>query len=705
VDPFVYVYTIGGIVFGVGLLYGFRMGWLGLSGPPLRNLFVCLGVAGFFAALQGAQQYAPMSVLDPVAYQGGAEHVLTLADGARGTWLDYGIVVAYFLAIIGVGAWFGRKQTTTKDFFFGGSRFSWWLIAFSLIATTVGSYSFVKYGSKGYEYGLSSSQSYLNDWIWLPLLLFGWLPILYYSRITSIPEYFGRRFGRGVRLAATVCILIYLIGYVGVNLYTMGKVVNALLGVPILLAAFIVAVVSSSYVTSGGQTAVIMTDLLQGVMLLGTGILILYLGADYMGGADQLWGHLDRGHRMAFPNFNEESNFPTVGIFWQDAIANSAMFYFLNQGIMMRFMAARSLHESSKAAVATVLVLMTVGAAVVGGGGWAAAALVHGGYLPETVTPAEAFYVATELLSKPGVFGLVLAALTAALMSTVDTLITAVAAISVNDLYKPYVRPDASEKEMLKVARISSVSVTVLGVALVPVFMQFDSIYSAHGAFTAAVTPPLAVTFLLSVFWKRFTRPGAYASLLGGLGLVVLSIFIPEMITPVAHGVPMGEAGDGFVGGMQQYKYMRAFFGILVSLGLGVVVALFTKPETAAAQKGLVWGTVEGALAQFKETVGLGKDRRGHGKPVLVEDEEYSDDAQALPLIKVGRALAATIHAEPGDRVYVTDRRAWLGGLNAVQAKVHALLDDDDRIELGPIAYDSVVAKGRGDELVVIHRS
>ncbi len=689
----------------VGLVYAARMGWVGLKGPGLRNLLVCLGVAGFFAALQGYQQYASMSVLPARPYDGGADHVLTLGDGARGTWIDYAIVVGYFLAIIAVGTWFGRQQKTTKDFFFGGSRFSWWLIAFSLIATTVGSYSFVKYSSKGYEFGLSSSQSYLNDWIWLPLLLFGWLPILYYSRITSIPEYFGRRFGRGVRLAATVCILVYLIGYVGVNLFTMGKVIHALLGVPIFWSALVVAVVSASYVTSGGQTSVIMTDLLQGVMLLATGLLILYLGASYMGGADQVWGHLTRDHRLAFPNFNQSATFPTVGIFWQDAIANSAMFYFLNQGIMMRFMAARSLREASKAAVATVLVLMTVGAAVVGGGGWVAAALVHAGYLPETVTPSDAFYVATELLSAPGVFGLVLAALTAALMSTVDTLITAVAAITVNDLYKPYVNPDASEADMLKIARVSSVTVTLLGVGLVPVFMQFASIYGAHGAFTAAVTPPLAVTLLLSVFWRRFTKPAAFASLLGGLGLVIVSLFVPEIITPFAQGVPMGERGDGFLGGMQQHMYMRALFGVVVSLTLGVVVALLTRPESEERQRGLVWGTVTQALSDFRRSVRFASEEGAQAVPLRMEDEAYAEGAQALPLVAVGRDLAAHIHAQVGDRVYVTDRRWWLGGLNAVQAQIGEIVDDEGHLSLGPNAYASVVKKGREKIAVTIERS
>jgi len=187
-----------------------------------------------------------------------------------------------------------------------------------------------------------------------------------------------------------------------------------------------------------------------------------------------------------------------VGLYfaWRHGYINGTVggFWKINQGIIMRFLATKSLAESRKAAFAMMVILMTTGACVVGAGGWVARALVHAGHLPADIDAGQAFYVATEFLSKPGVFGLILAALTAALMSTVDTLITAVASIVVHDIYRPRFRPHATDRELLRIARISSVSVTILGVSLVPIFMTFDSIYDAHGAFTAAVTPPLVVT-------------------------------------------------------------------------------------------------------------------------------------------------------------------------------------------------------------------
>jgi hypothetical protein len=213
------------------------------------------------------------------------------------------------------------------------------------------------------------------------------------------------------------------------------------------------------------------------------------------------------------------------------------------------------------------------------------------------------------------------------------------------------------------------------------------------------------VTLLLSVFWRRFTRPAALASLLGGLGLVIVSLFIPEMITPLAHGVPMGEPGEGFLGGMQQYKYMRAIFGVVASFALGVGVALFTKPESEERQSGLVWGTVTQALSDFRRSVRFASEVRAEGAAVRVEEEAYSEGAQALPLIALGRDLAAHIQATVGDRVYVTDRRWWLGGLNAVQAQIAEIVDVEGHIVLGPAAYESVVKKGREKEHVLIERS
>src|SRR5690606_19031949 len=129
-------------------------------------------------------------------------------------------------------------------------------------------------------------------------------------------------------------------------------------------------------------------------------------------------------------------------------------------------------------------------------------ALVNNG---ELATNAEdSFVKAAHFLCAPGVFGFVLAALTAALMSTADSLVNAVSAIFVNDIWRPYVRPGASDKHHLLVARITSLCAAGMGLALVPVFMK-GTIYEAHSMFTAAVTPPVLMAVFLGILWKRYT--------------------------------------------------------------------------------------------------------------------------------------------------------------------------------------------------------
>lgn len=668
-DPFVYQYAIGGVVFVVGMLYAARQGYLGFSGQGLRNTVVMLAGLAAMAGVQGYLQYAPMTTSPEIAYTGGPYHRTTL-----GTPLDYGIMVGYFVAMLLIGTLFGKSKGGTKDFFFGGQRFAWWLIAFSLVATTIGSYSFVKYSKIAYGYGLASTQTYLNDWFWLPLLLFGWLPILYFGQLTSIPEYFEHRFDKLSRRVVTGFLLVYLVGYVGINLFTMGKALNALLDLDIFMAACVVAAISAAYVTVGGQTSVIMTDLFQGVMLLATGLIILALGADRLGGFDLLWTHLPRSHRMAFPDFNANAGYPAVGIFWQDTIANSAMFYFLNQGILMRFMAARSVQEGRRAAVAVLVVLMPIAAIVVASGGWVGRAFVHAGILPPNIPGDDVFFVVADMLARPGVFGLVMAALTAALMSTVDSLITAIAAIVVNDVYRP-LRPDSDDATQLTVARVSSVVVTLIGVALVPVFMGFDSIYAAHGAFTAAITPPMVVALLLGVFWRRYTPKAAVATMVGGGALIVLSILQPSVITPFAHGVPMTDVGDGLFAGANQYKFMRAFYGIVVSTVIGVGVTFVTAPRPLSEIRGWVWGTIPDAIKRYTL-----KDTTEQASAAMLTDTRLGPTERHpvldLPLVRLSSALAVELRATVGDRIYVCDRRIWLGGLKSQHGVVAEVLPE-----------------------------
>ena len=332
-------------------------------------------------------------------------------------------------------------------------------------------------------------------------------------------------------------------------------------------------------------------------MLLATGF-SSYLGAEHLGGFEELWENLPEDHRKAFANFNEDSSYNSVGIFWQDAVANSAMFYFLNQGLAMRFMATRSVGDARRAMIGVLLVLMPIAAIVVASGGWVGKSLSNAGALDPQMEGAKAFFISAEFLSQPGVFGLVMAALTAALMSTVDTLLTAVSAIVVNDIYQP-AHPEADEKQLLKVARYTAVGVTILGLLLVPVMMMFDSIYAAHGAFTAAVTPPV-IALLFGVFWRRFTTQAAVWTVTAEVWPFLHPCSSPNWWLPSswcpAHG------NRRVLRGFKQYKYTRALYGLSVSAFIGVTATLLTRPEPL---KSCGASCEQGAIGTTKARMGM----------------------------------------------------------------------------------------------------
>lgn len=507
-------------------------------------------------------------------------------------------MVVYFVAIMLFGSYFGKYNRSTKDFFFGGRRFAWWLIAFSIVATGVGSHSFVKYSAKGFEHGLSSTMTYINDWFFIPFFLFGWLPIIIYTRIRSIPEYFEKRFSPSARFLATILLLFYMIGYIGIGFLTLGKAIIPMLpesfvmfgtqfNITLMGAVSVIAVITGIYITFGGQTAVIFTDLLQGFILLFAGFLLFFLGISFVGGFDVFWNILPTEWKMPLAKFNEPSSFNFVGIFWQDGVAGSVGFLFMNMGLIMRFMATRSVDEGRKAAAFNILFMLPLSAIVVGNAGWIGKALSISDptLVPPNTSPDQIFVVIANIVSSPGVFGFIMAALTAALMSTVDTLINATAAIYINDVYRPIKkflkRKDKTKKikdrNELRAARYASVAVTALGVLSVLAFKNFPTVYEAHGYFHSTLTPPLVVAIFFGLFWKKFTPAAVIATFVGGVALMIVGIHDPTVISPFDHGIEMNPD--------HPYSYIRALYNTFVCVLIATLATVTTGMQHSVVAK------------------------------------------------------------------------------------------------------------------------
>ncbi len=585
----------------------------------------------------------------------------------------WAIIIGYFVIILGFGSYFSKYNQTTSDFFFSGRRFSWWLITMSIVATGVGSHSFLKYSAKAYQYGFSSTMTYMNDWFFMPFFLFGWLPIVYYTRIQSIPDYLERRFNKVTRILATIAILGYMIGYIAIGFLTMGKTLEPILGWNLHVIVWVVALVAGIYITFGGQTAVIFTDLAQGFILLFAGLLILGLGLQHVGGFHRFWSALPAEFKLPLADFNKPSDFNFVGIFWQDGVAGSIGFLFMNQGLVMRFMATKSVDEGRKAAAFNVLVLLPISTIVVSNAGWigrAIANLMPGEWNP-AIKPDHVFTEVAYLIShSQAVFAFLIAAVAAALMSTVDTLINAVAAVTINDIYRPLL-PNRSDKHYLRAAMGVSALATILGAVSVTFFMKFPTLYEAHAFFHSTMTPPLVVAIFLGIFWKRYTTPAAIATFVGGATLMWLGNHYPEIfIKPFSHGIAMDPD--------HPYTYIRALYNTFVCLAVAVVATYLTKPPKEEKLQGFTAWTLQKAREHFKG--GPTNDREGE-KVLLNWREDATLPSSGARFSKKDMERMA---AEEGDLVYISDKRAWMGGLKSVHTRYLAPHDEEGVVYVSP---------------------
>ena len=600
-----------------------------------------------------------------------------------GTNLDRIVILAYFALVMGFGAYFGKYSKTTSDYFFGGRRFAWWLITISIVATGIGSHSFVKYSTKAFQYGFSSTMTYMNDWFFMPLFLFGWLPIIYYMKLGSIPEYFEKRFSREARYIATFMILLYMIGYIAIQFLTLATALYKIYGIPLMLTVVLIAIATTIYMHFGGQTSVIFTDLIQGFILIFAGLLIFILGINYLSentifesGLSAFWQSLSPLDKLPLAHFNHPPDFNFVGIFWQDGIAGSIGFLFLNQGLIMRFMAAKSVNEGRKAAAFNVLFILPVSAIVVSNAGWIGKAIYNSvpGALSENIAPNDVFVAVANLIASPGVFGFIIAALCAALMSTSDTLVNASSSVIINDIYRPLTKNKSSDEQQLKLARLSSIGVKVIAVLLVPFFNSFDSIYEAHGWFHSTFTPPLVVGVFMGIFWKRFTSTAVIATFLLGAFLMILGQFYPVLISPFSHGIEL-RPGRG-------YSYIGALYNIFVCAGVGVIFTFFTKPNKNKNLDGLTVFDAHKLKDMFKGS----KANEIEGEKVEVQ---WKIDSNKKDVIRFSKNDMDRMSAKKGDLVYMQDSRWWYGGLKSIHSVFGKPHNEDGIVYINDKQLDS----------------
>lgn len=600
------------------------------------------------------------------------------------------VAIAYVIVITVFGGYFARFNKNINDFFYSGQRFSWWLPAASMIATGIGSYSYLKYSEQGFNTGMSSTMTYMNDWFIIPFFVFGWLPIIYFSRIKSIPEYFEKRFNSTARYIALVIIMGYMFFYIGYNLYSIGVAIEGMFGFSQIYSIPLLAIFLGAYVTFGGQTAVIFTDLFQGIMLYIAGGIAIFAGIYALGGLTEWWEWLPISHRLPFVHLTENPKFNTAGLFWGEALAGSIAFTFMNQGFIMRYLTIKSVDEGRKASFFNVLVTLPLSAVIVGAVGWIGRSLINkqnalghaleGYNFIEIDNTFHTFIIICwqTVSQNPWIFGFIVAALMAALMSTIDTLINACAAIGIYDLYKPLIKPVASDEHYLKAARWASIITTAIGTLLVIWFnKQQGSLMSIHYKGIMIIIPAIVTTIFLGAFWRRFTPLAACVSMVAGSLMTLITLWYPSTIDGLASFVSGPENGV--------YIYLRALFGMGVAAVIGIITSFLTPAKNDKDIVGLTIDTLEESMKLYKGgEPNFAVGEKVKGLHVLLDNALNSNEIHLSP------ANMQKLQAQNGDLTYIADSRWYLGGLRSehVKAYENARLTDNE-ISLSPQTKES----------------
>jgi len=490
--------------------------------------------------------------------------------------LDFAVIILYFLLVIGIGLYFSRRNNDSTQYFLAGRNVGWVAIGASLFASNISSEHFIGLAGSGSSSGLAVGHF---EWLAAFMVLFlGWIFVPFYlkSGVFTMPEFLERRYGLASRMYLTsVSIVAYVITKISVTLYAGGLLLHTILGWDMMTSAIVLIVVTGIYTIAGGLSAVIYTELVQTVILIGGAVALTVLGLNEVGGFTGLQAKLPPEYFEMFKAFNHP-DFPWTGIIFGAPILG-IWYWCTDQFIVQRVLSAKNInHARSGAILAGFLKILPVFILVLPG--LIAAALF--GTSGDEAYPT----LVTSYLLPSGLKGIVVASLLAALMSSLASVFNSTSTLFTIDFYKKF-RPETSEVELVLVGRLATTLMVVLGVLSVPLItMLSGQLFVYLQSVQAYISPPIAAVFILGIFWDRANAKGAISAL--GVGAVLGTLrFILEIV--VKKGTSLGS--------IEWFATMNflhfAVFLFVISVGVVVTVSLLSAAPNKHRISGLTMAT------------------------------------------------------------------------------------------------------------------
>jgi SSS family solute:Na+ symporter len=441
--------------------------------------------------------------------------------------IDICVFVCYCLLILGIGLYVSRNKKGQKkdssDYFLAGRGLAWWAIGASIIASNISAEQFIGMSGSGYAIGLAMAT---YEWIaalGLIIVAKWFLPIFLQKRIYTMPQFLEQRFDGRVK---TVMAIFWMAVFIFINLtsimYLGALTIEKVMGIPLIYSVLFLALFAGVYSIYGGLKAVAITDVVQVVFMVGGGLVTTFIAIKVLGNGDGLlkgFSNLyetssDRFHLILDSSHPGYMDLPGLSVIIGGLWVANLYYWGCNQYIIQRALAAKSVNEAQKGMQFAGLLKLLLPLIVVIPG---IAVYAMGVELEKS---DEAYPWLLSHLIPTGIKGLAFAALIAAIVSSLATMMNSISTIFTMDIYKPYIEKAATERKLVKVGRLCSFAALVIAIVIAPMLTSLDQAFQYIQEFTGFISPGALAIFLAGFFYKKATSNGA---LLAAIGTFIFS--------------------------------------------------------------------------------------------------------------------------------------------------------------------------------------
>jgi solute:Na+ symporter, SSS family len=499
------------------------------------------------------------------------------------TSLDFGIVAGYIAASLAIGFWSARRSNqSSKSFFVTEKALPWWVVGLTMVAAGISAEQMLGEVGYGMDVGLVVSNWDLAVFPALVLMVLIFLPVYLRSGITTVPEYLERRYNPTTRVLFSVytifnnaCVTLVMVLALGATAlkYFMG--LNPLWGV-LLLALF-----TGLYTVVGGMSSVAWTDTFQCVLLLAGGLAVFGVGLAHVpGGWSGLMSRMPEPHLV---RGLQDNCIPWPGLILL-ALSTNVWYCCTNQFYVQSCFGAKSLWHGQMGVLLTAFLgpVLTLCCAFPG---YIARDLLSQGLLPPLPSGPDGTADANATLPHlvacflgPGVRGFVVAAVLAAIMSTISSVVNATATVFAVDVFHRWLRPKASDAQLVSVGRWAGTLTLIVAAPLSLVAMKYRYIFIYSQNAWCILAIPITLAFTLGVLWRRTTGTAAAATFL---------LVLPFVAVPFVLGDNSWLTLPGL--GWRMHLFTFAFWLWLAAAVFMILVSLLTQTKGSADLEKYIW--------------------------------------------------------------------------------------------------------------------